>query len=98
MIGPGNAHRCSGDPIEAGIYCLDAEGEMIKKFKAKGKAELNVDVEEDESSEEQQVTKSEHYFVELPVDFTQEGLARVSKSTFCIHCYPVKDFSLEYLF
>ena len=80
MIGPGNVHRCSGDPIEAGSYCLQAEGPMIERFRANGKAELKVDVEE-ESSEDQQ--KPEHSVVELPVDFSKYDLAKVSwKTTF----------------
>ena len=76
MIGPGNVHRCGGDPIEAGSYCLQAEGPMIERFRANGKAELNVDVEE-ESSEEQQNTKTEHSVVELPVYFSKNDLVRV---------------------
>ena len=80
MIGPGNVHRCSGDPIEAGSYSLQAEGEMIEKFRANGKAELKVDVEK-ESSEDQQITKPEHSVVELPVDFSKHDLAKVNETT-----------------
>ena len=79
VIGPGNVHRCSGDPIEAGCYYLEAEGAMIEKFRAKGKAELKIDIEEG-SSEEQQKTKPEYSVVELPVDFTKESLTRVSRN------------------
>ena len=77
MIGPGNVHRCSGDPIEAGSYCLQAEGPMIERFRANAKAELNVDIEE-ESSEDQQMTKPEHSVVHLAVNFSKHDLAKVS--------------------
>ena len=80
MIGPGNVHRCSGDPIEAGSYSLQAKGAMIERFRANGKAELSVDVEE-ESSEDQQITKPEHSVVELPIDFSKHDLAKVNETT-----------------
>ena len=80
MIGPGNVHRCSGDPIEAGSYCLQAEGKMIEKFKADGRAELIVDVKEPSSKVwKKKRKKNEHSVVELPVDFTKEDLVRVSR-------------------
>ena len=77
MIGPGNVHRCGGDPIEAGSYCLQAEGPMIERFRANGMAELNVDVEE-ESSEEEQVAKPEHSVVHVAVNFSMHDLDKVS--------------------
>ena len=77
MIGPGNVHRCSGDPIEAGSYCLQAEGPMIERFRANGKAELNVDVEE-ETTEEEQITKPERSVVHVAVNFSKYDLAKVS--------------------
>ena len=74
MIDDGNCHRCDRDPIEAGSYCLQAEGEMIKKFRANGKVELKVDVAED-SEQEEKTTK--HRAVDVPVDFPRQESERV---------------------
>ena len=78
VIGPGNVHRCSGDPIEAGSYCMEAEGPMIERFRGNAKAELNVDVEEEESSEQQQKITPEHSAVEIRVNFSKQDLDKVS--------------------
>ena len=76
MIDEGNCHRCDRDPIEAGSYCLQAEGEMIEKFRADGRAELTVDVAED--SEQEEKTKM-HRAVDVRVDFPREEPERVRK-------------------
>ena len=80
VIGPGNVHRCSGNPIEAGSYSLQAEGAKIDKFKANGKTELTAEVEE--TLEEEQDTKTELIAVELPVDFSKHSLDRVNTERF----------------
>ena len=88
VIGPGNVHRCSGDPIEAGSYSLQAEGEMIEKFRANGKAELNIDVEEPSGKIwKKKKKKNECSVVELPVDFSKHDLAKVS----CLCKFPKTD-------
>ena len=80
MIGLGNVHRCSADPIEAGSYCLQAKASMIEKFSANGKAELTIDVTERSGKIwKKKKKKNEHSVVELPVDFTKEYLVRVSR-------------------
>ena len=80
VIGRGNVHRCSGDPIEGGSYSLQAEGAMIEKFRANGKAELIAKVEETPEQEEDK--KAEHIAVDLPVDFSKQSLDRVNTERF----------------
>ena len=77
MIGPGNIHRCSGDPIEAGSYCLQAEGAKIDKFRANGKAELTAEVGE--------TPEQELIAVDLPVDFSKQDLDKVNNTELQSH-------------
>ena len=63
-------HKCRGPPFEAAIYSLEAEGEVLEKFRADVNAELTVELEEQDKTEE-------HSFMALPVDFTKEDVARV---------------------
>ena len=79
VIGRGNVHRCSGDPIEAGSYSLQAEGVKIEKFRANGKAELTAEVEETPERDEDK--KTELVAVDLPVDFSKQDLDRVTEKT-----------------
>ena len=74
MIDEGNCHRCRSEPIEAGSYCLQAEGAMIEQFRANGKVELTVDVE-GASQQDEKTTK--HSAVDVPVDFPKEEPERV---------------------
>ena len=67
-----NCHKCRGPPFEAAIYNLEAEGEVLEKFRADVKAELTVEVEEQE--------ETERSFMALTVDFTKEDVARVIES------------------
>ena len=62
-------HKCRGPPFEAAIYSLEAEGEVLEKFRADVNAELTVELEEQE--------ERERSFMALPVDFTKEDVARV---------------------
>ena len=71
-------HRCRADPVEAAIYSLEAAGEYLDKFKANGSAELTVELEE--ATGEQSQKKQERFFLELPIDFTKEYLAKVGAS------------------
>ena len=75
MIGDENLHRCREPPCEAAVYNLKTEGEKHGKFRANSKAELTVEV--GESSDPQQEKKIEHSSLELPVDFSEENVAKV---------------------
>ena len=77
MIGDENLHRCREPPCEAAVYNLKTEGEKHGKFRANSKAELTVEV--GESSDPQQ-KKIEHSSLELPVDFSEEDVAKVRLS------------------
>ena len=63
-------HKCREPPFEAAIYSLEAEGEVLEKFRADVNAELTVELEENQ--------KMERSTVALPVDFSREDVARVS--------------------
>ena len=65
-------HKCRGPPFEAAIYSLEAEGEVLEKFRADANAELMVELEEQD--------KTERSSLALPVDFTKEDVARVIES------------------
>ena len=75
MINLEYGHRCRADPVEAAIYSLQAKGIELEKFWANASAELTVEVEE--TAEEQNQKKQERSFVELPLDFAKEYLAKV---------------------
>ena len=62
-------HKCRGPPFEAAIYSLEAEGEVLDKFRADANAELTVELEEQEETERSSLA--------LPLDFTKEDVARV---------------------
>ena len=64
-------HKCRGPQFEAAVYSLEAEGEVLEKFRADVNAELTVELEEQD--------KKERSFMELPVDFTKEDVARVTE-------------------
>ena len=74
MIGPEHTHRCRNPPFEAAIYSLKAEGEKLDKFRANSWAELTVEVDK---SSEQEEKKQERSLLELPVDFSQDDVAKV---------------------
>ena len=74
MMGDENLHKCRDPPFEAAIYNLKAEGEKLEKFRANSEIELTIEVNE---SSEQQGKKQEHSSLELPLDFSQEDVARV---------------------
>ena len=76
MIGPENTHTCRNPPFEAAIYSLKAEGEKLDKFRAISKAELTVEVEES-TEQQEKPKKEEHCSLELPVNFSQEDVAKV---------------------
>ena len=65
-------HKCRGPPFEAAIYSLEAEGEVLEKFRADANAELTVELEEQEVTERSSLA--------LPVDFTKEDVARVTET------------------
>ena len=75
VIGPENTHKCREPPFEAAIYSLKAEGEKRGKFRANSKAELTVEIDK---FSEQRENKQERSSLELPVDFSQEDVAKVS--------------------
>ena len=77
-------HKCRGPPFEAAIYSLEAEGEVLEKFRADVNTVLTVEIEE--SSNDQQETVKEHSYLALPVDFSKEDVARVNK----IHIFVLK--------
>ena len=61
-------HRCRADPVEATIYCLEAEGEDLKKFRADAAAELTVEVEEQDKKT---------YDMEVTLNVLREDVVRV---------------------
>ena len=71
-------HRCRSEPVEAAIYSLEAKGEELEKFRANASTELTVELEE--TTKEQSQKKQERFFLELPLDFTKEYLAKVKTS------------------
>ena len=75
MIGDENLHRCREPPCEAAVYNLMTEGKKHGKFRANSRAELTVEV--GESSDPQQEKKIERSSLELPVDFSEEDVAKV---------------------
>ena len=79
-----SCHKCRDPPFEAAIYSLEAEGEVLEKFRANVNAVLTVEIEG--SSEDQQETVKEHSYLVLPVDFSKEDVARVNK----IHIFVLK--------
>ena len=76
MIGLDCCHKCREEPFEAAVYSLEAEGEVLDKFRANTKSELTVEVAD--SSKDQQEKKREHSSLELPVDFSKEDVTRVN--------------------
>ena len=64
-----SCHQCREPPFEAAVYSLEAEGEILEKFRADVKAELTVELEEQEETERSSLA--------LPVDFTKEDVTRV---------------------
>ena len=75
VIGSGNIHRCREiEPCEATIYSLQAE--KLETFSATSKTELMLAVEG--TSEEGQPKKRKQFsYLELPVDFSKESVAKV---------------------
>ena len=78
MIGRENTHKCREPPFEAAIYSLTTEGEKRDKFRANSNAELTVEVE----SSEQQENKQERSSLELPIDFSQDDVAKVKSKLY----------------
>ena len=76
VIGLDCCHKCREEPFEAAVYSLEAEGQVLEKFRADSKAELTVEVED--SSKDQQEKKQEHSSLELPDDFSKEDVTRVN--------------------
>ena len=70
MIELDYCHQCREPPFEAAIYSLEAEGQVLEKFRADVNAELTVELKESK--------KMERSTVALPVDFSREDVARVS--------------------
>ena len=70
MIELDYCHKCRKPPFEAAIYSLEAEGEVLEKFRADVNAELTVKLDESE--------RTERSTVALRVDFSKEDVARVS--------------------
>ena len=78
VIGSGNIHRCREiQPFEATVYALKAD--KVKTFSAISKVELTLTVE-GTSDEEQQKKKKQFSSLELPVDFSNESVAKVMNS------------------
>ena len=75
VIGDENLHRCREPPFEAAVYNLETEVDKPGMFRANSKAELTVEVE-DYSDHQQE--KIEHSSLELPVDFSEEDVAKVN--------------------
>ena len=71
-------HKCREPPFEAAIYSLEAEGEVMQKFRADVNAELRVVLEENQ--------KMERTTVALPVDFSREDITRVSLVSLLLSC------------
>ena len=74
MIGPENTHKCREPPFEAAVYSLQAEGEKLERFWANSWAELTVEIDKTSKRQKQ---KQERSSLELPVDFSQEDVAKV---------------------
>ena len=64
-------HKCRGPPFEAAIYSLEAEGEVLEKFRGDVNAELTVELEGQDETERSSLA--------LPVDFTKEDVTRVTE-------------------
>ena len=75
VIGDENLHKCREPPFEAAVYNLKTEDKRPEKFRANSKAELTVQV--GESLDPQQEKKIEFSSLELPVDFSEEDVAKV---------------------
>ena len=69
-----NGHRCRAPLTEAIIYSLEATGKVPEKFRSNFYAELILDTEAGETSDDQDELPT----LEVPVDFTREDVARVS--------------------
>ena len=66
VVGPENTRN---PPFEAAIYRLKVQGEKHGAFRANSTTELTIEAEE--------TMEKEHSRLKLPVDFSEEDLARV---------------------
>ena len=79
MIGPENTHKCREPPFEAAIYSLTTEGEKRDKFRANSRTELTVEVDK---TSNQQENIQECSSLELPIDFSQDDVAKVKSKLY----------------
>ena len=72
-----NCHRCDSDPIEAGIYCLEAKGGLIEKFRSNAKAILTVEV----AKQQEKTTKKSAVNVRVDVPRQEPDKVHVVRTT-----------------
>ena len=79
VMGDGNAHKCRGPPFEATVYNMTCKGKKTENFRANSKTELILVFDQSTDQHQQKNKTEEHCSLELPVDFSKEDVAKVTK-------------------
>ena len=72
MVNLEYGHRCRADPVEAAVYSLEATGKELERFRANATVKVTVDLETTDQEKKQQRSS-----LQIPVDFSEEDLAKV---------------------